>query len=83
MQTSGATSTSLTWPFIPTHRKISSGTTQYYIILSTLLFFAYRIAAAKHNCFNDFLWKFLMFLLDIFHKMMLAIGLMTENELSL
>ena len=57
MQTSGATTTtSLTWPFIPTLRKISSGTTtQYYIILSTILLYAYRCAAAANsNFYNDF-----------------------------
>ena len=56
MQTSGATTTtSLTWPFIPTLRKISSGTTtQYYIILSTILFYAYRCAAANSNFHIDF-----------------------------
>ena len=52
MQTSGATSTNLLWPWKNTHQRISE--TQYYITLSITLFYAYLSAITTINFYTRF-----------------------------
>lgn len=52
MQTSGATSTNLLWPWKNTHQRISE--TQYYITLSITLFYAYLSAITTINSYTRF-----------------------------